>query len=308
MAVIKKQKVAKKANLTKFRPMIRSRHPSHDALRRELIRLPFRSVIRLGSLTELKDPSTLRGERVELNSAEAIKNSSNKLRMKECFTKSKVKTAEWYIYNKNGNGNNFQKQFPGENDNTDLEGWEDFSEIHLDYPIVAKSLFGSKGKGNTLIKSSIELDNFTDNHKMDNYIFEKYCNYNKEYRLHVTKNGCFYSCRKMLKKEFKEHDNSWQRHDDNCVWILEENAEFDKPVNWDEIIEHCVKALISCGLDFGACDLRVQNNRNSEGELRERCNFIVVEINSAPSFGKVTLEKYKEELPKLLIEKKNGKN
>lgn len=299
MAVIKKQKVAKKANLTKFRPMIRSRHPSHDALRRELIRLPFRSVIRLGSLTELKDPSTLRGERVELNSAEAIKNSSNKLRMKQCFTREKVYTARWFKYD----GEFFQDQEVNE-----VHNGFDIEPNEMRFPIVAKSLFGSKGKGNTLIKSSIELDKFTNSHDLNNYIFEEYCNYNKEYRLHVTKNGCFYSCRKMLKKEFKEHDNSWQRHDDNCVWILEENAEFDKPVNWDEIIEHCVKALISCGLDFGACDLRVQNNRNSEGELRKRCNFIVVEINSAPSFGKVTLEKYKEELPKLLIEKKNGKN
>jgi hypothetical protein len=24
--------------------------------------------------------------------------------------------------------------------------------------------------------------------------------------------------------------------------------------NWDEIVEHCTKALVSCGLDFGACD------------------------------------------------------
>jgi len=191
--IIRKVKSKKKEEIVggKFRPMIRSRHPSHARLRTELAKLPFRSVIRLGSTTELKDAASMSGSRIELNPAEAIKNSSNKLLMKQCFTKSKVKTAEWYIYNRNGNGNNFRKQFPGENDDIESEGWEDFSEIHLEYPLVAKSLFGSKGKGNTLIKSSIELDNFVESNDMNNYIFEKYCNYNKEYRLHVTKDGCF---------------------------------------------------------------------------------------------------------------------
>lgn len=298
----KKIEIEKKPVKGIFRPMIRSRHPSHSLLRTQLERLPFRSIIRFGSTTELEDNV----ERVELNPVEAIKNSSSKLRMKQCFTKEKVKTAEWFVYNKLGNGNNFQKQFPGNNDDINSEGWEDFSEMMLEYPIVAKSYFGSKGKGNTLIKSQIELEEFKKSHNLENYIFENYCNYNKEYRLHVTKEGCFYSCRKMLKKEFKEDSNSWQRHDDNCVWILEENEAFDKPNNWDEIVEHCVRALKSCGLDFGACDLRVQNNVDQDGNKRGICNFIVVEINSAPSFGQVTLEKYKKELIKLLIKKKNG--
>jgi hypothetical protein len=36
-------------------------------------RLPFRSVIRMGSTTELVDMFTRDGSRIELNSAEAIK-------------------------------------------------------------------------------------------------------------------------------------------------------------------------------------------------------------------------------------------
>ena len=289
----KKIEIEKKPVKGIFRPMIRSRHPSHSLLRTQLERLPFRSIIRFGSTTELEDNV----ERVELNSAEAIKNSSNKFRMKECFSAEGVLTAAWYKFN----GSKFQDR------SADCEG-EEFSidPSEMNYPIVAKSYFGSKGKGNTLIKSQIELEEFKKSHNLENYIFENYCNYNKEYRLHVTKEGCFYSCRKMLKKEFKEDSNSWQRHDDNCVWILEENEAFDKPNNWDEIVEHCVRALKSCGLDFGACDLRVQNNVDQDGNKRGICNFIVVEINSAPSFGQVTLEKYKKELIKLLIKKKNG--
>lgn len=288
MAHIKIKKEPKKEiNILngKYYPMIRSRHPSHSLLRRTLTKLPFKSVIRFGSTTEIDDNIN----RVELNSVESIRNSSSKLKMKECFKENNVKTASWI------NSNNIDDVF-------------DFA-LKYEYPIVAKSHFGSRGQGNTLLKNQKDVEEFFSKKVNNNsYIFEKYYNYNKEYRLHVTKDGCFYSCRKMLKQDFKEHPNAWQRHDDNCVWILPENESFDKPNNWDlpdGIIEHCVKALKACGLDFGACDLRVQNNKDKDGNQRNP-DFIVVEINSAPSFGEVTLKKYKEILPQLLIDKKNG--
>jgi hypothetical protein len=82
---------------------------------------------------------------------------------------------------------------------------------------------------------------------------------------------------------------------------------FERPNNWQDIVDHCVKALKSCGLDFGACDLRVQNNTDRDGHRRAAPDFIVVEINSAPSFGQVTLEKYKEVLPQLLVKKYQSK-
>ena len=274
----------------KYFPMIRSRHPSHNGLRNGIIKLPFRSVIRFGSTTELEDPATLNGSRVELNPANAIKNSSSKLLMKRCFQTLNVKTAPWTQLQGNNNSLN---QFVEE----------------VGFPIVAKSHNGSRGRGNTILKTQEEVDNFLNSrpNNLNGYIFEKYCNYNKEYRLHVTEDGCFYSCRKMLKQEFKDHPNSWQRHDDNCVWILEQNENFDKPDNWNDIVAHCVKAIKSCGLDFGACDLRVQNNTDSDGNRRSNPDFIVVEVNSAPSMGEITLIKYKEELPKLLMKKYNEK-
>jgi len=270
-----------------YRPMIRSRHPSHAPFRTQLRKLPFRSVVRFGSLTELEDPASKNGSRIELNSKEAIKNSSSKLLMKQKFTEFGVKTADWECFNSREDILIFTN--------------------NIGYPIVAKSYNGSRGRGNTLLKTEQELLNFVENHNLNGYIFEKYYNYNKEYRLHVTKKGCFYTCRKMLRQQFREHPNSWQRHDDNCVWILEENENFDKPNNWKEIEKHCVKALISCGLDFGACDLRVQNNNDNDGNRRDNPDFIVVEINSAPSMGIVTLEKYKEILPQLLIQKYNDR-
>ena len=284
----------KKRKFTKFRPQIRSRHPSHSILRfrnKTLPLLPFKSVIRLGSTTELKSGD----ERIELNSINAIKNSSNKLLMKQCFTSESVKTAIWWIYK---GDENFELQTNGDAENE----LQHISE--LTFPIIAKSKFGSRGKGNYKLNNQEELNQWLEGKTTDRYIFEKFYNFNREYRLHVDKHGCFYTCRKMLKTDTPENSR-WFRNDSNSVWILEENTSFDRPVNWDSIVEQCVTALKAVGLDFGAVDLRVQGSNNNNGERRSNPDFIVIEINSAPSFGTITAQKYIERLPTLLKEKYN---
>lgn len=266
--------------------MIRSRHPSHDCLRRSLKKMPFRSVIRFGSTTEIKDG------RVEINTVGAVQNSMNKLRMKHAFDGLKVNTAKWWTFSKN----RFFESGSGES--TTLE--------EMPYPIIAKSLYGSRGQGNTKIDTVAEMRDFINTHsKYSNYIFEAFYNYAREYRLHVTEEGCFYACRKVLKKDTPD-DHKWYRNDEHCNWIREDgdNTElFDKPVNWDEIVKHSVKALNATGLDVGAVDVKVQSATNSKGRKREKCEFIIIEINSAPSFGTVTEEKYKEVLPIILMKK-----
>lgn len=275
-----------------FRPKIRSRHPSHDILRSNLPKLPFRSVVRLGSTTILNNVD------VECNSIEAIKNSASKLLMKKCFSKAGVSTANWYVANKKmDNGVLFYE-------GTDEFHSKTLSTKELNYPLIAKSFYGSRGIGNTKINSFEELLEFVKNKDVSNYIFEEYKTYLREYRIHVTEEGYFYSCRKMLKKDTPEH-KKFQRHDDNCVWIVEENPLFDKPVNWDSIIEDCVKALKSLGLDIGAFDLKVQSAKDKKGNFRENPEWIIIESCSAPSFGKITSEKYIEQIPKILIKKFN---
>ena len=111
----------------------------------------------------------------------------------------------------------------------------------------------------------------------------------------------------MLKESTPQKDR-WFRNDSNSVWIMEENEQFDKPVNWNEIVKECVKAIKAVGLDFGAIDLRVQSAKDSKGKVRPECDFIVVETNSAPSFGTVTLQKYIETLPKIILKKFNKNN
>lgn len=272
-----------------FRPNIRSRHPSHAPLKQRgtFPLFPFKSVVRFGSLTEFND------DRIELNTVGAVKNSSSKLLMKTCFTKDKVKTADWWLYNTEYNL--FQL----------VGGGDGIRVSDLPYPIISKSYFGSRNQGNKKHDNKEQLIEWLKGKNLDNYLFEKYYNYAREYRLHISKNGCFYTCRKMIKEGTPQEDR-WFRNNEHCVWILEENEAFDKPVNWDKVIDESVKALQSVSLDFGAVDLRIQSSRDKNDEIRKDPDFIIVEINSAPSFGDVTLDKYKTELTILLTQKYNG--
>ena len=283
----------KKKKYTLFRPMILSRHPSHDILRlkhKKIAALPYRSVIRFGSSTEVEDTVAKGGNRIEINTVNAIKISANKLLMKQKFTEAGVKTANW------------RQHCP-------IEGLTD-----LEFPIVAKAHYGSKGRGNTLIKSQEELESWMQGKTLSNYIFEKFMNFGHEFRLHVTEDGCFYTCRKALKQDVPE-DQKWRRHDDICVWFLETNENFHKPNSWNDIVSDCVKALKAVGADLLSFDVRVQTPRDKDGNSRPYQEYILLECNSASSMdngtGEVSVcaQKYIDEIPKIIIRKakQNGR-
>lgn len=274
----------KKKKLTAFRPTVFSRHPSHNILRSMLPLMPFRSLVRLGSTTDKEDTVTNGGKRIEINTIQAVKNSASKLMMKQCFAEAGVKTADWW-------------QLLQESETSDLP-----------YPIVAKHIFGSRGTGNTLLKDEESLQQWKVGKNLSNYIFEKYYNYGLEFRLHITEDGCFYTCRKALKSDTPE-DKKWFRNDSNSVWFLESNEAFNRPNSWNDIVSDCVKALKEVGADVLSFDVRVQSAKTSKGEDREYQDFILVECNSASSMDSdaeglsVCAQKYLEELPKLLTRK-----
>lgn len=272
-----------------FRPLLLSRHPSHSILRAKnqtLPLLPFRSVIRLGSSTESDG-------RLEINTVEAVKNSASKLLMKQKFTEAGVKTAKW--------GDASTARFDK------LEGvyWvhHEGNEVLIQYPLVIKSHFGSRGVGNTKFNTKEELEAWLLGKNLSNYIFEEFVKMTREYRLHITKFGCFYTCRKLVRSDAPE--DTWQKHDDVCNWVLEENPSFKKPKNWDAIVADCIKAKDALGLDICAFDVGVQGAK--DGVERENPEWIIFESCSAPSFGDITGKKYIEILPKLLIDKYNNK-
>ena len=276
-----------------FRPLILSRHPSHSILRAKnqtLPLLPFRSVIRLGSSTESDG-------RLEINTVQAVKNSASKLLMKQKFTEAGVKTAYWWTckgeYDEDIEGKHLML----------ICGEDGQNDTDIPFPLVAKSHFGSRGVGNTKFNTKEELEAWLPNKNLNNYIFEEFVKMTREYRLHVTKFGCFYTCRKLVKNDAPA--DTWQKHDDVCNWVLEENPSFKKPKNWDIIVADCVKAKDALGLDICAFDVGVQGAK--DGVERENPEWIIFESCSAASFGNITGQKYIEILPKLLIDKYNKK-
>ncbi len=296
--ITKKLKKVKSVGIkipTLFRPQIRSRHGTHRPLRTKLPLLPFRSVIRLGSTTQLMDNRS----RVELNSVQGVKNSANKLLMKQCFTKAGVKTADWFTYS--NNTFNLRTGIHG-NLATDPVRTQD-----LPYPIISKSLFGSRGVGNVKHDNQAALESWMKGKNLSEYIFEAFFGAGKriaEYRIHCTSEGAFYNCRKMLKRDTPEAQR-FQRHSDNCIWVTEDSPTglFNKPNNWDTITAECVKALKSLGLDLACFDIKVLAKKDENGKERQNPDFIIIESNSAASLMDIGIQKYIEVIPKLLKEK-----
>lgn len=265
-----------------FKPQIRTRNFTSDDLKANktgLGEFAMRCIVRFGSRTTTQEafPKSF-GKKpiVEINAPEACHNSGDKVIMKDLFWRNHVKTAEWMVLSR-------------------------LSEMAWDiFPAIIKHKNSCKGNGIYLVESKEQLDQFITEHpnNLTSHIIEEYKNFPKEYRLHVTSEGCFYTCRKMLRSDATDR---WHRHDSNSVWIMEENPQFEKPSNWEEVVSECVRALNAVGLDVGACDVKIQSEKNRRLEFTP--DFIVMEINSAPSFGNVTIEKYREMLPKLINKK-----
>lgn len=285
--IIKKNKILSTKRVL-FKPQVRSRHPSHSWLRENLPLFPFRAIIRLGSTKTLQEayPTKTVEQRSrikEINSIQGIKNSSSKLLMKQCFTRAQVKTADWFTINPKMSGYTIH-----------WLGNPNCQPRDIQYPIVAKSHYGSRGEGNTKLNTQQELETWMRGKNLSNYIFEKFHNYSKEYRLHVTNEGCFYTCRKLVRNDAPE--DTWQRHDDVCTWIVEENPKFMKPSTWNLIVQDCIKAKNALGLDICAFDVLVQGTSKTNPE------WLLLESCSAPSFGEITKVKYKEAITKLLLQ------
>ena len=246
---------------------IRSRNFSCKPLKELLF--PIKVIYRMGSQTPT-NLITKQRKVLEINQPEACKVSGDKILMKTRFTKAKIPTAEWFVIN------------PLDKDNEKIQYY-----LNKWKRIIIKHKYSSKGNGIYLIENMEDYLQFLQNkqHKLEDYICERYYKYCKEYRIHVTKKGCFYACRKMLK-----HDANvrWHRHENNSVWILEDNELFNKPNNWENIVNDCIKALKSLHLDIAAFDVKVQTN------TQEIPKYIILESNSAPALGDFGLQQYKK--------------
>lgn len=270
-----------------FKPQLRTKNFSAADLKAAnagIGEFPARAIVRLGSRTSTQEafPKSF-GKRtiIEVNTPEACHNSGDKVLMKQCFDAAGVRTAEW----------------------SELHLIRSANEWNHGYPAIIKHKNSCKGKGIYFINNQDDLQNFLANNNTRNHIIESYKGYTKEFRLHVTEDGCFYACRKMLKADAEER---WHRHDTNSVWIIEENPLFERPKNWDDLEAECVKALKAVGLDIGACDVKIQSEKNrNAGFIPE---FVILEINSAAGLAERGLELYRVEIAKIITKKiENGR-
>lgn len=244
-----------------------------------------RVIYRMGSITNT-NTITKRNVDLEINKPEACLCSSSKISMKQAFDEwnhincsteetkdNKIPTAKWYILN----------DIVDEN-------------VSLDkFPYIIKKYNSSKGNGIYKVDTQEELDNFINDNinSLHKFIIEEWLSYSREYRLHVTKDGCFYTCRKMLKNDATDR---WHRHESNSVWVMDTNELFDKPSNWDDVVNSCINAMKAVGLDIAAVDVKIQNNTH------EKPKFIILETNSAPALGEIGIAKYKEKLEQIISE------
>lgn len=249
--------------------IVRSRNTTCKPLK-ELV-VPRTTILRLGSTTPTEEISRQPNPR-EINTAYACAISGNKIWMRQAFAKYNIPMAEGIC----------------------AKSTDDVLEFLKEHgTIICKHIHSSKGKGIYLLSSEDEVKEWAKNHKIEDHIFEKYYTYTREYRLHVTKYGYFYASRKMLKRDAKVR---WHRHNVNSIWIVEENPLFDKPTNWDFIVDSCVNALNAIGLDIAAFDVKVQSSKHKEPK------YIILESNSAPSLGERGIQEYKKILTRLINE------
>lgn len=257
---------------------MRSRNKSCAPLKE--LEVPITVIYRMGSTTPTKE-ITKQKEYIEINSVESCKISSNKILMKRRLRHAHCPTAEYFI------GNNNEQSFLDICEDR-LNKWKN--------GIIAKRKNSSKGNWLARLTTTTDCWEFFHNNQGDlhNWIFERYYTYTKEYRIHVTKNGCFYATRKML---IEGKGERWHRHANNSVFILENNEQFDKPNNWEDIVRSCVNALKAIHLDIACFDVKVQKNNNKYPY------YIILESNSAPCLKDTGIEKYKNTLLNIIDEK-----
>lgn len=129
---------------------IRTKNPTSNPLRKAIL-VPFKALCRLGSRTPTSEVFPGRDRIIECNTVEAIENSRDKLRMKECFRQAGVTQAEWYIWKESNLFTNILN-------NQDIS-IEELLQL-LPSGIVMKRRFGFQGKGMFLIRTMEDWNNF----------------------------------------------------------------------------------------------------------------------------------------------------
>lgn len=126
------------------------------------------------------------------------------------------------------------------------------------FPIIAKKRFASRGKGNFILKNSLELEVFIQNNVVYEYIFCKFLDVIEDYRVVILKNSLVGVMSRSI------------RHKGNRVLVKSDKL-VDLP---GHVINECIKLTTEIGCDLCGIDVvKTTNNEYFYIEYNLSCQF-----------------------------------
>lgn len=284
---------------TSWSPTIYSRHPSHGAFRSRKVgektvfplgKFPFKVDIGFGSPTQ-SEAGVLR-----LNTPEAVENSSHKLRTKELLVKNNIPTPAYATGGQMGEFIKNDSNFPCVFKRISGSGGEGMVVCKTRDEAVA---FLQKKQSGYFVEK----------------IFQPNLKQCREYRIHVSPwlagvevrfslarpvddegnpqmdlehyslRGEIFSMRKKMTKEATEAGHFGRNLNLGHAFfstnfskteVKDKKRGVTVQMDWDFMVDDCVRAVESLGLDFGAVDILWDS---------ETGTHTILEVNSAPSMG-----------------------
>jgi hypothetical protein len=142
--------------------------------------------------------------------------------------------------------------------------------------VVREKLTGNSGEGIVILDDDLPWDQYNhSNAKM----YVKYVKKKDEYRIHVVDGAVIDKRRKALRSDFPKSRADFRVRNYDGGFIFARDG-FEVPTC---VEEEAVKAVLACGLDFGAVDV-VWNNFHQKA--------YVLEVNTAPGLEGSTVDNY----------------
>lgn len=258
--------------------VVRSRNKTCQPLKE--LEVPVYTIYRMGSTTPT-EKITKRKNVLELNSPLGCEISGDKYKMGDHLSLVTKNTPETIL---------LERIF---------DDWDSYKHCEwLQGKIIVKHIHSSGGKGIYIFDNIEELKNECltwGEYKRTTHIVQKYYNYTKEYRLHISVDfGCFHAHRKLLKNDAEVR---WHRHLDNCVFVDEDNPLFETPSCWNDIVKDCQRFMELTHLDIACFDVKVTK------EGKNGSKYVILESNTAPGLGEKGIQKYKNIILKTVYER-----
>lgn len=149
--------------------------------------------------------------------------------------------------------------------------------------IIARTILnGNSGAGIVVVEKEDDL--------VDAPLYTKYIAKKQEYRVHVFNGEVVDVQRKARRKDVPDEEVNWKirNHQNGFIFARGEDALGAVP---EDVLEQAKRAVVACGLDFGAADV-IFNDAKKEA--------YVLEVNTAPGLTGATLDGYVQRFKELV--------